>query len=91
MIFTDSRYATGRIFKAYDSRKDVYSTTVFRRYPYSSTKFTAYTWTERDRLDLVAEKFLGSSDMWWSIMDYNPEIIDPFAIPVGTVVRIPNG
>jgi len=91
MIFTDSRYANGTLFKAHDSRKNSYSLTVFRQYPYALSEFSHYTWVERDRLDIIAEEFLGSADLWWSIMDFNPEIIDPFSIPVGTVIRIPNG
>lgn len=90
MIYNDSRYATGRIFKAYDSRKQVFSTTVFRRFPTSTNTYSVYTWVERDRMDIVAEEFLGSPDSWWKIMDFNPEIIDPLNIPVGTIIRIPN-
>lgn len=90
MIFTDSRYAQGKIFKAHDARTNTYSLTVLRRYPTQYANFRHYTWVERDRIDYVAEEFLGSSEYWWMIMDFNPEVIDPFDIPVGTVIRIPH-
>jgi hypothetical protein len=41
-------------------------------------------------MDMVAASLLGSPDLWWRIMDYNPEIIDAFNIPIGTVLRIPS-
>jgi hypothetical protein len=90
LIYTDSRYASGLIFKAYDSRKEQYSATVLRQFPIQSSGFYHYTWTERDRIDEVAQEFLGSASFWWVIMDFNPEVIDPFDIPVGTVIRIPS-
>jgi len=91
MIFSDSRYATGTIFKAFDSRKNNYQITVFRNFPEESASFYYYTWVEGDRMDILANQFFGNPAMWWTIMDYNPEIIDTFDIPVGTVIRIPNG
>lgn len=90
MIFANSRYVEGNIFKAYNSQKLNYSVTVTREYPEYSTEFFYYTWSERDRVDVLAYKFLGSADLWWQIMDINPEIIDPFDIPIGTALRIPN-
>jgi nucleoid-associated protein YgaU len=49
-----------------------------------------YTWQESDRIELVAYRFFKTPAVWWKIMDYNPEIGNPFDIPVGTVLRIPN-
>lgn len=90
MIFANSRYVDGTIYKAHNPMKNIYSVTVSREYPQYSVEFFHYTWSERDRIDVIANKFLGSSDLWWQIMDINPEIIDPFNIPLGTPVRIPN-
>jgi hypothetical protein len=90
MIFTDSRYATGRAFKAHDSRSNSYGVAVMRSFPVQKSKFYHYTWVEKDRIDILAEEFLGSPDLWWVIMDFNPELIDPFDIAVGTVLRIPS-
>lgn len=91
MIFSDSRYATGTILKAFDARKSNYQITVFRNFPEESSAFYYYTWVEGDRMDILAHKFYGNPAMWWKIMDYNPEINDTFDIPVGTTIRIPNG
>lgn len=90
MIYTDSRYAAGTAYRAHDARTNTYEITVARRFPVQKTGFYHYTWVERDRIDLVADEFLGAPELWWIIMDFNPEVIDPFDIPVGTVIRVPN-
>jgi hypothetical protein len=89
MIFTDSRYATGVLAKSVDARNDSYQLSVFRQFPSSSSSFYYYTWTQRDRIDLVAAELLGDPNLWWLIMDYNPEILNPFDIPLGASLRIP--
>ena len=90
MIFHDSRYADSYIYKAYDSRRQKYEVAVERIFPSESSGFFYYTWVEGDRMDIVAQDFLGNPSFWWKIMDYNPEIIDAFDIPVGSLVRIPS-
>ena len=89
MIYTDSRYATGILAKSIDSRNNSYQVSVFRQFPDSTSNFYYYTWTQKDRIDLVAAELFGDSNLWWSIMDYNPEILNPFDIPLGASLRIP--
>lgn len=90
MIYLDSRYADGRIFKAWNAKKQQYDLTVFREWPSYAQSFFIYEWVETDRLDNIATRFLGDPSQWWVIMDINPEIIDPNAIAPGTHLRIPN-
>lgn len=90
MIYADSRYATSRIYKTYNVKRDARILGVSREWPSSSSQFFYYVWRERDRMDLLAYTYLGSPNLWWEIMDYNPEIADAFNIPVGTIIRIPN-
>jgi len=89
MIFADSRYADGNFFRAYNSKKGQYDVVIFREMPNSTATFFYYTWVEGDRLDLIANEFLGDSNSWWKIMDFNPEVIDPLDIPIGYQLRIP--
>jgi hypothetical protein len=90
MIYSDSRYATGYISKTRDARTATFGLGVTRQFPTSISEFYYYTWTERDRIDLVAYNTLGSVDLWWRIMDYNPEILNAADIPLGTLLRIPS-
>jgi hypothetical protein len=90
MIYSDSRYANGTIIKAQDARNDTYKLAVYRNFPNAKTNFYHYTWVDGDRIDIVANALLGSPTFWWKIMDFNPEIVDPFSITVGTNIRIPS-
>ena len=90
MIYLDSRYATGTLFKAWDARKSQYNLTVYRNFPTYKENFFYYSWAVGDRFDLLAHKFLGSSELWWTITDINAEILNPNTIAPGTQIRIPN-
>lgn len=50
-----------------------------------------YTWSEYDRIDLLAGQVFGDETMWWVIAQVNPEIMTWDDIPPGTVVRVPSG
>jgi hypothetical protein len=89
MIFLDSRYADAKLFKAWDSRKSQYNLTVFRVWPSYRKEYFLYEWVDSDRLDIIANRFLNNSNLWYKIMDINPEITDPTVIAPGTLVRIP--
>ena len=49
-----------------------------------------YTVTPEDahRLDLISHKMYGTPLFWWVIAEAS-DIKDPFTVPVGTVLRIP--
>lgn len=89
MIYTDSRYAAGMFSKTYSASRSSYNLSVMRNFPIDQSSFYYYSWRERDRIENVAASLLGDSNLWWRIMDYNPELLDPFNIPVGATVRIP--
>ena len=89
-MYSDSRYADGLFLQAVDARTGKSQITVFREFPSANISAHYYSWVEGDRIEVVASKLFGNSDMWWSIMDVNPDIIDPQNIAPGTSVRIPN-
>jgi hypothetical protein len=90
MIYADSRYADGYLQKSFDARNGKYTVGVLRSFPSTAASFYYYVWTSKDRLDKLALERLGNSDLWWRIMDFNPEIGNPWDIPVGSVIRIPS-
>jgi hypothetical protein len=90
MIFLDSRYVDGPLFKANHPRKPEVNVGVFRAWPDYETKYFTYEWVETDRIDVIAHRFLGDSSLWWTILDINPEITNPLEIAPGTQIRIPN-
>lgn len=90
MIFSNSRYADGFLQKSWLPRTEQYNLSVYRAYDSVSSEFFLYTFRDKDRLDRLAKEFLGDSNKWYLIMDYNPELPNPYAIPVGTTIRIPS-
>ena len=44
---------------------------------------------EGDRVDLLAYRYLGDSQLWWVLCDYNG-IALPLELQAGTVIRIPS-
>lgn len=90
MIFSDSRYSDGELLKSLDARKGLINVSVTRTFPSSQVPFFYYTWNSSDRIDLVALSLLGDPELWWEIMDLNPEIINPMGILPGTIIRIPS-
>lgn len=51
-------------------------------------QFFTVTVKQENRLDIIAVKYYGFATYWWIIAMAN-NVIDPFNIPVGTVLRIP--
>jgi len=90
MILSDSRYSDGELQKSLDSRKNLVSISVVRVFPSTQVPFYYYTWNSSDRIDLVALRLLGDPELWWQIMDINPEITNPLTIAPGTILRIPS-
>ena len=48
-----------------------------------------HTVVEGDRVDLLAQRYLGQADLWWIICDYN-DIFFPLALEPGLALRIPS-
>jgi len=87
-----SRYNDGTLAQVTYEHTGTYQITVYRKWPEKMTvKYVEHTWKYGDTLANLANTYLGGSKYWWEIMDINPEIIDPFSIDPGTVIRIPNG
>lgn len=89
MIYLDSRYSDGPGFLALEPKSGDYILTVFRKFPTYNVAYFWYEVTENDRIEGISTRMLGKPNLWWRIMDINPEVIDPFNITPGTQLRIP--
>ena len=65
MISSDSRYANAVITKNYNYTRNTNAIVATRVFPNTNSKFAVYVWNEKDRIDLVAYRFLGSPENWW--------------------------
>jgi hypothetical protein len=88
-----SRYnagAGGSIGRSYSASTGNVEVSVLRTLPSKiNTSYRLYIWRQGDRPDLVASMLLQNPRLWWSILDANPEVIDPTNIPAGSVIRVP--
>lgn len=70
--------------------KNIYHETWFQKIIDKSNEDQYFTVSiaEQGRLDIIASKYYNTPRFWWVIALAN-NIIDPFDIPVDTVLRIP--
>ena len=86
MIGRRSRYASSALFTGQDdeflgTRPRVDTT------PRPDDRF--HTVVEGDRVDSLAARYLGRSELWWILCDYN-DIFFPLELELGAVLRIPS-
>jgi nucleoid-associated protein YgaU len=88
MISTNSRYKTATLTtEEVDGKSIIYiipptpQVTVFQ--------YSYYTITFADRIDSIANTYLGNPVLWYLIANVNPQIMDWLNLQPGTVIRIP--
>jgi hypothetical protein len=91
MIYYNTRYdLAGEVAVVPTRNGDEMTKTVYRVFPSSqSGVFGQYVWRDGDRIDKIANFFLGNASRWWEIMDLNPEIHSPAEIAPGMSIRVP--
>lgn len=90
MVDSNSRYSDGIYGQSLNSDGKTYDVYVFRSfYSRGTWNYVNYVFADGDRVDILADVFLGASNRWHEIMDINPELPDPLNIKPGTIVRIP--
>jgi len=92
MITRSSRYYDGPLYQAPHKYTGTYNIVVDRKWPASTlVRYIEYTWSYGDSLALISNRYLKDPRLWWKILEANPNIIDPFAISPGQVIRVPYG
>lgn len=73
-----------------DDTGTVYHETINKYILKESTddKYITVEDTEKDRLDIIANKMYGNPTLWWVIAIAN-NMVDSFNVPSGTVLRVP--
>lgn len=91
MLETTSRYANGDFGVVKDKHSTQVTTYVYRKFNVTGKVYKYYVYYTKvgDRLDVLASVIYGKPELWHKIMDVNPEILEPFSITPGTVIRIP--
>jgi len=88
-VSVSSRYINSQLYYYGDDKKITFET--YKRQDiqqFSDDKFLEITRPLNFRPDLVSNKFYGSPDFWWKIMQYNG-IADVYDFRQGRVIRLP--
>jgi hypothetical protein len=89
VIFLNSRYEYAILdYFALEKNADVHPVLFYPMPDVGTINYFEYAWVEGDRLDLVSQEFYKNPNLWWFILDKNPEIKDPNNISPGTILRI---
>lgn len=98
-IFKGSRYENVPVYRQYNGdqmgkpndARGLMVPTLRRRdlTTFHATEAIIHTFQKSDRIDLLAYKYYGDSQLWWAIMDANPRYMTPWDIPVGANLTIP--
>jgi nucleoid-associated protein YgaU len=90
MLSKTSRYADGTFGTVLDRHAEQPTVFVYREFNVpKNVTYYVYTVKVGDRIDVLASVIYGKPELWHRIMDVNPEVLDPFSIAPGTVIRIP--
>lgn len=86
-IYKHSRYTDTSV---YYSGGTVPTFDIRKRLDFSKAKGTYVTWREKDTTDNLAYKYYGTSDLWWIILDANPQYQTELDMKVGDTIFIPD-
>ena len=90
-IFSGSRYKNSVV--DYFTKAEYGSATPVVFYSFDaldSISFFTHIYNPNETLHSLSQKYFRRPDLWWTILEYNPEIVDFFSIPAGTTIRIPS-
>lgn len=86
MIYEGSRYTKTELY-------DRNGTLLFKQRSRFSIGFKnaiKHRFTQGERLDALAYKYLGNAQLWWAILDCNPKYRCEVDIPYGAELIIPS-
>lgn len=86
-IYKGSRYTSTPTYYPDGSDKKIFD--IRQRFQFNTTGATYHTWTSGDTLDFLAYKIYNNSELWWAILDANPQYQSELDIKVGDIVTIP--
>ena len=90
-LYANSRYYNQNIdFIQLEDGEDITPIIFYQFDDLTNVKYNIYTTAQGDKLYQLSYRFFGRPDLWWAIVEYNPQVTDFFNITPGTQLRIPN-
>ena len=91
MISTSSRYISDIVVRVQDASGN-WNLAVYSGTPSDERiQYIYYTITQGDTLPQLAYYAYNDDTLWWYIANANPEIQYWDDLPIGTIIRVPNG
>jgi hypothetical protein len=88
MISSTSRYANSKLVTQTVNGRDVIYITPSPAKAYTF-QYNYYVVDGSDRIDNIAAAYISDPTQWYTIGAANPEIMEWFSVPAGTIIRIP--
>lgn len=85
-IYQGSRYSRSLTYRRSDGNIAI---ELRNRHKFNLTDAVMYTVKQGDTIDGIAYKIYGNAQLWWAIMDTNPQYSSELDINVGDVITIP--
>lgn len=86
-LFKDSRFLKT---SAYNRRGETLILNIRKRAKFNLEDATYYTFIQGDTLDGIAYKTYENAQLWWAILDANPQYQSEAEINVGDILAIPS-
>lgn len=55
-----------------------------------NVSFFYHSYRKGETLHALAQRYFRDPSLWWTIAEYNPEVVDLLRIPDNTLLRIPS-
>jgi hypothetical protein len=90
MIYQNSRYYTQLIdYISFDVNTSQFPIVFYEFATPGISSWNDHIYSQGERLDALSFRYYDRSDLWWLIVEHNPEVDDFTNIIPGTVLRIP--
>ncbi len=86
-VHIGSRYIKSSIF-ARNGQAFIFN--IRQKQKFNPDLATYYTVLQGDTLDGIAYKYYGNANLYWAILDANPQYLSEMDIKVGDVIMIPD-
>jgi hypothetical protein len=89
-IFSGSRYSDSVVDFFTKNEYGVATPIVIYKFDsLDSVSFFTHIYNDKETLHALSQRYFRRPDLWWTIAEYNPEIVDFTNIKAGTLMRIP--
>lgn len=91
MIYQGSRYENADVVRMQQAGQTRLTVVPQPQHEIVVVDYAYYRVVEGDRIDALADRYLGDPELWWVIAEANPHRSFYAELPAGALLRIPSG